>query len=109
MRTVALSEAKAQLSKLVDDLDERDEQVTITRHGRPVAMLVRPQTIESLEATLEIMRDPEFLADIRRGIQDIEAGRFITGEEVDAIFDELDAAEAEGREPKIDLPSVRSR
>ena len=101
VRTLPLSEAKAHLSQLVDDVLTRDEQVTITRHGQPVALIVRPDAFESLEATLETMRDPEFMEDIRRGIEDLDAGRFVSGEEMEAIFDELDAAEAEGREPVL--------
>jgi prevent-host-death family protein len=101
MRNVPLSEAKSKLSQLVDELADRGEQVTITRHGRPVAMLVKPDAFESWEATLEIMRDPEFMADIRQGIKDLDEGRFWTEEEMNAIFDELDAAEAEGREPVL--------
>ena len=101
MRTVPLSEAKTKLSQLVDDLADRNEQVTITRHGRPVAMLVKPEVFESWEATLEIMRDPEFYADVRQGIKDLEEGRMVSEAQVNALFDELDAAEAEGREPVL--------
>ncbi len=107
MKTLPLSEAKAHLSQLVDDLLTRDEQVTITRHGQPVAMLVRPDSFESWEATLEIMRDPEMMAGIRQGLKDLEDGRVVSGEEMEAIFDELDAAEAEGREPVIVWPWER--
>lgn len=39
MKTVGVSEAKAHLAQLLDDV-ERGEEVTITRHGRPVARLV---------------------------------------------------------------------
>jgi len=38
MATVTLVEAKAHLSKLLDKV-EAGEEVTITRHGRPVAHL----------------------------------------------------------------------
>ena len=100
-RNVPLSEVKAKLSQLVDDLTDRDERVTITRHGRPVAMLVKPDTIESLEATIDIMRDPVFYAELLQAKKEIEDGtaRWYTEEQMNAIFDELDAAEAEAREP----------
>jgi antitoxin YefM len=109
MRTLALSEAKAHLSQLVDDVLTRDEQVTITRHGQPVAMLVRPDAFESWEATLEIMRDPEMMAGIRQGLKDLEEGRVVSGEEMDAILDEVEKAEAEGREPVIVWPWERPK
>ena len=100
MRTLPLSEAKAQLSKLIDELSSRKEEVTITRHGRPVAMLVRPDVFESWEATLEIMSDPEFLADIRAAIKDADEGRLISEEEMNAQFDRWEAEAAEHERSK---------
>ena len=42
MMTVSVHEAKTQLSKLLDLLEE-GEDIVILRHGRPVAHLVRAQ------------------------------------------------------------------
>ena len=42
MRQVQFSTAKAQLSELIDEV-ERGETVQITRHGKPVARLVREE------------------------------------------------------------------
>lgn len=39
MKTVGVSEAKTHLAQLLDDV-ERGEEITITRHGRPVAKLI---------------------------------------------------------------------
>lgn len=60
MKTVALAEAKAQLSALVDEA-QAGETVYITRHGKPVARLVpleqakKPLDIERLRAHLKTM------------------------------------------------------
>jgi prevent-host-death family protein len=60
MRSVALAEAKAQLSALVDAV-EAGESVCITRHGKPVAQLTaiektkKPLDIEKLRAHLATM------------------------------------------------------
>jgi prevent-host-death family protein len=84
--TLPLAEAKAQLSKLVDAVESRGEQITITRHGRPVAMLVPADEIEGWRATVEILRDPEFMEDIRRGLRDLDEGRVLGESEWDALF-----------------------
>lgn len=42
MKQVQFSTAKAQLSELIDEV-ERGETVQITRHGKPVARLVREE------------------------------------------------------------------
>lgn len=84
MKTLPLSEVKARLSELVDAVSRRDERVMITRNGRPAAILISPHEFESWEATVEITSDPEFLADVRRGIRELDKGK---GRRVD--LDEL--------------------
>ena len=44
MKTVQASTAKAQFSELLDDV-ERGETVVITRHGKPVARIVRDRSL----------------------------------------------------------------
>lgn len=86
MKTLPLSEAKAKLSQLVDAVASRDEQITITRNGRPAAIIVSPDEYESWEATIEIIRDPEFMASIRRGLRDLEEGRVVTERELEELL-----------------------
>ena len=59
MKTVGAFEAKTHLSHLLD-LVESGEEVTITRHGRPVAELVspkarrtNPEALRNLVASME--------------------------------------------------------
>lgn len=40
MKTVPLAEAKAKLSRLIDEIDSRDEEVTITRNGKVAAVMI---------------------------------------------------------------------
>lgn len=56
MREIGVYDAKTQLPRLLDDV-EQGETVTITRHGRPVARLVpvragRPTRAEAVDALL---------------------------------------------------------
>lgn len=44
MREVGILEAKTNLSALVDALESKGEEVVITKHGRPVAWLVKPSS-----------------------------------------------------------------
>lgn len=75
MRTLPLSDAKAKLSRVVDDIVRRDERVTITKNGTPAAVILSAEDYESLNATLEILSDPEFAADVRRGLQSLKRGK----------------------------------
>jgi antitoxin YefM len=74
VKTLPLAEAKAKLSGLIDDVARRDERVTITKHGRPAAVLMSHDEATSLDATLEIMSDPEFYAEILRNRRALDRG-----------------------------------
>jgi prevent-host-death family protein len=55
MRQVGAFEAKNTLSALLD-LVERGEEVTITRHGKPVARLVAPAPAEDRSAAIAAVK-----------------------------------------------------
>ena len=44
MDSLTMSEARARLPELLDRI-ERGEEITITRHGRPAAVLLRPDKL----------------------------------------------------------------
>jgi prevent-host-death family protein len=56
------------LSELVDAVERREEVVSITRNGKPVAMIVSKEEYESWHETMEIMRDANLMREIRKGI-----------------------------------------
>jgi prevent-host-death family protein len=81
-KTVPFTEARAKLSELLDELDERHEHVVITRSGRPVAVLVPADEQEVLEETMEILQDESLLDALRESEEDVRAGRLKTLDEV---------------------------
>ena len=81
-KTVPLTEARARLSELLDELERRHEHVVITRNGRPVGVLVPAEEQEALEETLEILQDEEILDALKESEEDVKAGRLDTLNEV---------------------------
>jgi prevent-host-death family protein len=55
MTTMTATEARAALPEILDRVGEGDE-VTITRHGRPVAVVVRPDRLQSRRADEALAR-----------------------------------------------------
>ncbi len=88
MNTASLATVKAKLSEYVTKVHDTHERVTITRNGEPVAVLISPDDLESLEETLEVMSDPELMARIRQSQEELERGEGYTLEEVTAYLDE---------------------
>lgn len=82
VKTLPLTEARKDLSKIVDEVAGAHEHVLITRQGRPAAVVMSADEFESWQETLEIMADPEAMASIRRGLRDIKAGRVTRYDEV---------------------------
>jgi prevent-host-death family protein len=81
-RVLSLSEAKARLSQLVAECENDEEELVITRNGRPAAVLMAADEYESWRETREIMRNRALMKEIRQGLRQIETGRTFTFEEV---------------------------
>ena len=75
MKVLPLSEVKMKLSQLVEEVSSLDEEITITRNGKPVAIIVSPDEFDSWKETLAIRADAELMAEIRRGLVDIKKKR----------------------------------
>ena len=68
MKTLSLSEAKMKLSELVENVYSTDEEVIITKNGRPAAVLVSPEEFESWKETLDIKANAELMDEIKKGL-----------------------------------------
>jgi len=75
MKTLSVSEAKMKLSGLVDSVYSTDEEVVITKNGSPVAVLVSPDEFEGWKETEAIRADPEFMKEIRKGLEALGKGK----------------------------------
>lgn len=68
MKTLSLSEAKMKLSGLVEAISSTDEEVIITKNGRPAAVLISPDEFDSLKETISIRSDSELMDEIKKGL-----------------------------------------
>lgn len=93
MTTVSLSEAKARLSEIADEVRRTHERVHITRNGRDYVVLLAAEDLESIEATLELLSDPAAQERIRRSQREIESGDVLGEDEVRAMLARRRASE----------------
>jgi len=77
-----LNEVKAHVSELVSRASREHERITVAVHGRPTAVLMAVEHLESLRESLDILADPEAMADPRQAEQEIARGEIVTGEDV---------------------------
>ncbi len=74
MITLPATEAKRRFLELLRNAERRGEEVTITRHGEPKAVILPHDEYQRLLETLEILSDGELVKKIRRGLADVEKG-----------------------------------
>jgi antitoxin (DNA-binding transcriptional repressor) of toxin-antitoxin stability system len=91
MSTLTISEARATLPDVVDRVS-RGEEITITRHGQPVAVVVRPDVLRARRVA-ELYAEGEWLREIWE-----EAGRLsladttpLTAERAEELIAEIRA------------------
>lgn len=70
-----LADVKNRLSEVIETLEREHGRVVVTKHGRPAAVILSIEDLESLEETLEIMSNPDLVEAVREGQRDVAAGR----------------------------------
>jgi antitoxin YefM len=93
MTTMPLSEAKARLSEVADEVDRTHERVHITRNGREFVVLISAKDLESLEATIELLSDPAAMARIREAETALARGEATSAEEMALLMAQRRARE----------------
>jgi antitoxin YefM len=85
-KTLPISEVKARLPELVAGVKEREEEIVVTRNGKPAAVLVNFAEYERLKATIDVLSDPELMRQIRRSSRFYAKGK--TGLSFEEVFGE---------------------
>jgi|HubBroStandDraft_2_1064218.scaffolds.fasta_scaffold05650_7 antitoxin YefM len=83
MTTEALRTVRDHFSDVVDRVESQHERVMVTRNGKPAAVIISPDDLAELEERLEILSDPDAMAEIREGRDAYARGDVISG--VDAV------------------------
>ena len=75
MKALSVSEAKMKLSGLIDTVNATDEEIIITKNGRPAAVLVSPEEFESLKETVAVRSDLDLMKEIKKGLKALKMKR----------------------------------
>ena len=87
MTTLPVSEAKARLNELTRLAHGQHERFTLTRNGRPEAVLLSVDDLEGLELTLEVLADQTSVSAIGEALAELDAG--VQGASVEDVRAEL--------------------
>jgi prevent-host-death family protein len=84
-KTLPLSEVKAKLSEVIDEIVTTHERVTVTRNGRPAVVLVGTDDLESIEETISILSDAAAMREIQAGREAIRNGDIATRADIESL------------------------
>ena len=90
-----LSDVKARLSEIAEEVDRTHERVHVTRNGREYVVLLSAEDLESLEATIVFLRDNSAMSRVREAEAAAAADDLTTAEEMAKLM-----AERRVREPR---------
>jgi prevent-host-death family protein len=85
MTILPLSDAKARLSEIAEEVRKTHDRVHITKNGREYVVLLAAEDLESIEATLELLADPEAQQRLRESEHDRARGDVLDEAEVRAL------------------------
>lgn len=68
---MSLAEVKNRLSQVVEDVETEHARVTITKHGRPAAVIISADDLGSLEETLALLSDGAVMDQIRASREEL--------------------------------------
>lgn len=81
--TLTVSDARANLYDMMEEVRKYLKRFVITHHGKPQAVLLPVEDLESWEETLDILSNKKLMRDIRQAEKDFKAGRYYTLDEVE--------------------------
>jgi antitoxin YefM len=95
MKTISLAEVRRRLSELVNEVEGFHEQVTVTRNGRPAAILVSVYEWEQMEDTLFWLSQPGVHDDLAEADAAVARGETYSTQEIKAELEDRLRAEEE--------------
>jgi len=73
--TLTVSDARINLYDMMEEVQKYLRRFVITHHGKPQAVLMPIEDLESWEETLDIMSNKKLMADLRQSEKERKAGK----------------------------------
>jgi prevent-host-death family protein len=74
MQKIPITEARNKFMKLLDQA-ANDQIFAVTRRNKEVMAVMSWELYEGLLETLEVLSDPKLMNHLKKGIEDVKAGR----------------------------------
>jgi len=94
-RYITTSEARQKFLSLVEEVEDGD-QVIVTKQGKPKAVIVNFEQLETLKAVARLWQDPEALRAMRKSLDEVKTGKTLKLAGVPTVEKILTAARKKG-------------
>ncbi|MHB8290089.1 MAG: type II toxin-antitoxin system Phd/YefM family antitoxin [Acidimicrobiales bacterium] len=75
MTTGAVTKTREHLSEILETVASTDEEYVITKHGRPVAVVLSYDEYEAIVETLNVLSDEDAMDALAEAQEDVAEGR----------------------------------
>ncbi len=82
-RELPITEGRAKLTQIANDLVGSQDAVTVTNRGKPMMTLIGYEMYESIMESLEIMSDPDLMAQLRKSLREARSDDVIGLDQVE--------------------------
>ena len=79
--TLSATEVRNNFFEILDKVEQTNVPYTITRAGKPKAVIMNAEEYESWAETLDIMSNPETVKNIEESKKELARGEYVTFEE----------------------------
>lgn len=83
MTVLPLSEVKAKLSEIADEVHRTHDRVTVTRNGHDYVVLMSVDDLASMEETIALLSDPDEMREVQQAMRDFAEGKVYSTSQVE--------------------------
>ncbi|MEV8191677.1 type II toxin-antitoxin system Phd/YefM family antitoxin [Rhodococcus pyridinivorans] len=93
MTTLPVADARAQLSRLVDEAERTHERFEITRNGHRAAVLLGADDYDAMQETIAVLADTDLLRAHVEGRTEVESGDVVDVQELTQLMRDARSSE----------------
>ena len=78
LETISITEARKNFLPLIDRVEDELYRFMVTKHGKPVAVVISYEEYSRMVETLRLIEDRELAREIKQGSAEAEQGNLIS-------------------------------
>ena len=74
---ISITEARKSFLPLIEKVDGEQYRFMVTKHGKPVAVVLSYEEYSRMMETLKLVEDEQLTREIKQGLAEVEEGKLI--------------------------------